>query len=395
MSEENFATRLKWLRHNHLRLTLKAFAERIGSGQGYIHELESGKKAHPSRAFVAKIARVFGVSSVWLSEAIGKPFAVTPQFHTLDDQEIDPLDVGLDPSYQTHHRHFATEKLLSAFRHLAKLAISASSDTLDEYQLVFEGLAKLIHELERRARLGPSYQPQPPADLRIQSSHNVVANMEAMVKAHDPALAESDAVEPPPGMTREQAEASGLVLQPLSPADDIVSKIGASLAGVTRDEFMEQAIEHTLMHEFPQEAEAILRERERRTSKRSKADKNAADGKTALDNVTNERTFDGVTTDSLKSWNDLRAELQEFTQQRGAKAQLARELGVPRQRLNDWINRGRKPDADITLRLVNIMLQAEAQKQTGPGGTSYTAGAKAQIKPSSSHDKSKLGPTPK
>lgn len=54
----------------------------------------------------------------------------------------------------------------------------------------------------------------------------------------------------------------------------------------------------------------------------------------------------------------LRAELQPL----GSKARLARYLGIPRQRLNDFLTgHSRLPDAELTLQMLNWL----AQKRSG------------------------------
>ncbi len=57
-------------------------------------------------------------------------------------------------------------------------------------------------------------------------------------------------------------------------------------------------------------------------------------------------------------WNllaqTLRAELSSY----GSKTRLARYLGVPRQRLNDFLRGGsRMPDAELTLRLLHWLVE--------------------------------------
>lgn len=74
MSAQTFAERLKWLRTEHLDLTLKEFAERAQSSPGYIHELESSKKQNPSREFAERICSVFMVKRAWLITGAGEPF---------------------------------------------------------------------------------------------------------------------------------------------------------------------------------------------------------------------------------------------------------------------------------------------------------------------------------
>jgi hypothetical protein len=53
----------------------------------------------------------------------------------------------------------------------------------------------------------------------------------------------------------------------------------------------------------------------------------------------------------------VRAELSRY----GAKAQLARYLGIPRQRLNDFLmGRSRLPDAELTLRMLHWLAENRA-----------------------------------
>src|SRR4051812_24535741 len=52
-------------------------------------------------------------------------------------------------------------------------------------------------------------------------------------------------------------------------------------------------------------------------------------------------------------WNELVVVLRPWLQRRGEKAQLARLLGVPRQRVHDFlVGRGRMPDAERTMLLL-------------------------------------------
>lgn len=53
-------------------------------------------------------------------------------------------------------------------------------------------------------------------------------------------------------------------------------------------------------------------------------------------------------------WNLLAAELRAELRPYGAKARLARLLGVPRQRIHDFLQGcTRQPDAELTLRLLH------------------------------------------
>lgn len=53
-------------------------------------------------------------------------------------------------------------------------------------------------------------------------------------------------------------------------------------------------------------------------------------------------------------WNVLAAELRRALRTHGAKVRLARYLGIPKQRINDFVTgRARLPDAELTLRMIH------------------------------------------
>jgi len=117
---------------------------------------------------------------------------------------------------------------------------------------------------------------------------------------------------------------------------------------------------------------------------------------TGLDNVIPQITIDGVAKIVPTTVQDLVERVRVATQPRGARAGLARKLGVQRQVINGWLNQGKLPDAVVTLRLIQWVLQAESQKQSGPGGVTSTAKAKAQRKKISSNANPKTsGPKPR
>ncbi len=59
-------------------------------------------------------------------------------------------------------------------------------------------------------------------------------------------------------------------------------------------------------------------------------------------------------------WNELRKRIQFHTSKHGAKAVLARELGLPRQRLHQFLREGSAmPDAERTLLLLGWLIQQE------------------------------------
>ena len=61
-------------------------------------------------------------------------------------------------------------------------------------------------------------------------------------------------------------------------------------------------------------------------------------------------------------WNELVGTLRSWLKRRGEKVLLARVLGIPRQRVHDFlVGRGRMPDAERTL----LMLEWLAARQRG------------------------------
>ena len=63
-------------------------------------------------------------------------------------------------------------------------------------------------------------------------------------------------------------------------------------------------------------------------------------------------------------WNELRRRLILHTRQRGAKALLARHLGLPRQRVTDFLARASSmPDAERTLWLLAWVEAKEVGKE--------------------------------
>ncbi|HLP24880.1 MAG TPA: hypothetical protein VK477_04335 [Acidobacteriota bacterium] len=60
-------------------------------------------------------------------------------------------------------------------------------------------------------------------------------------------------------------------------------------------------------------------------------------------------------------WNILAAQLRTELRSDGAKARLARYLGVPRQRITEFVRqKSRMPDAELTLRLLHWLAQKRA-----------------------------------
>ena len=66
-------------------------------------------------------------------------------------------------------------------------------------------------------------------------------------------------------------------------------------------------------------------------------------------------------------WNILATQVRRAARPYGAKARLARYLGLPRQRLTEYLtSRKRLPDAEITLRLLHwLEMMKRGQDVTG------------------------------
>ena len=63
-------------------------------------------------------------------------------------------------------------------------------------------------------------------------------------------------------------------------------------------------------------------------------------------------------------WNELRAQLRPYLEKYGEQANLARVLGLPRQRINDFVTGGGKmPDAERTLQLLAWLMAARERKR--------------------------------
>lgn len=59
-------------------------------------------------------------------------------------------------------------------------------------------------------------------------------------------------------------------------------------------------------------------------------------------------------------WNVLRAEVRNALSTYGAKTRLARHLGLPKQRLTDFLNGRRLPDGELMLRLLHWLSEHAA-----------------------------------
>ena len=65
--------RIRGIRKNHLKLSQKEFASRLGMSENYIWMIEKGERVPPDRT-IADICRIFGVDEAWLRDGVGEPF---------------------------------------------------------------------------------------------------------------------------------------------------------------------------------------------------------------------------------------------------------------------------------------------------------------------------------
>lgn len=65
-------------------------------------------------------------------------------------------------------------------------------------------------------------------------------------------------------------------------------------------------------------------------------------------------------------WDTLADQLRLALQIRGAKARLARHLGLPRQRISDFVTNRRLPDAEMTLRILHWLAKLQAGRDSSP-----------------------------
>lgn len=80
----------------------------------------------------------------------------------------------------------------------------------------------------------------------------------------------------------------------------------------------------------------------------------------SLDGAAKEATPGGGT--STPMWDRLAREFDQALQKPGARARIARHLGLPRQRITDYTKGRRTPDAETTLRILHWLVAI----RTGP-----------------------------
>ena len=82
MSIENIGDRIRFLRKDHLNLTLKEMSEKLNVSLSNLGNIETGK-INATPRFLADISREFGVNQTWLETGGGEMFK-TPSI----DEEI-------------------------------------------------------------------------------------------------------------------------------------------------------------------------------------------------------------------------------------------------------------------------------------------------------------------
>ena len=82
MSIENIGDRIRFLRKDHLNLTLKEMSEKLNVSLSNLGNIETGK-INATPRFLADISREFGVNQTWLETGDGEMFK-TPSI----DEEI-------------------------------------------------------------------------------------------------------------------------------------------------------------------------------------------------------------------------------------------------------------------------------------------------------------------
>lgn len=65
--------RIRDIRKNHLKLSQREFASRLGMSENYIWMIEKGDRVPPDRT-ISDICRIFSVEEAWLRDGIGEPF---------------------------------------------------------------------------------------------------------------------------------------------------------------------------------------------------------------------------------------------------------------------------------------------------------------------------------
>jgi transcriptional regulator with XRE-family HTH domain len=103
-------------------------------------------------------------------------------------------------------------------------------------------------------------------------------------------------------------------------------------------------------------------------------------------------TTSGVTFNLPETFSELLVRLKRATAIRGRKAELARRLRVPRQRLNEWLAGRHLPGAEVTLRILNWVKDQEIEQNRGPGRVLAPPEPKTQLERKQHAKPKKSGP---
>lgn len=99
-----------------------------------------------------------------------------------------------------------------------------------------------------------------------------------------------------------------------------------------------------------------------------------------------------ASTETMKQaalWNDLRLRLRAVTSRYGARAQLARKVGVRRQAVDQWLSGRSAPTAETTLHLLEWVTLEEAKQKSSAASASTQAALKTRKSKSTSYEKAK------
>lgn len=75
---------------------------------------------------------------------------------------------------------------------------------------------------------------------------------------------------------------------------------------------------------------------------------------------------------------------------RGKKSELARFLGEPRQRVNDWLSGARAPGGEVTLAMLEWVQAEEASQKQSPARAITRAEPKTQVRKSANEKQTKV-----
>ena len=88
----------------------------------------------------------------------------------------------------------------------------------------------------------------------------------------------------------------------------------------------------------------------------------------------------------------LLARVKRATSRYGEKSNLARYMGIPPQRVNDWFAGYTLPNGETTLQLLEWVTAAEAKQKTHAGSASTLPALKTRKRKYTSNEKPNSGP---